>query len=491
MRNFKFTPLDDGSYSVKIYGKNGTISSEVDVPKSFNGKPVTQLGFGSTIDANFSRLRIPASVTDIRLPENMNLTYKVRIFAQELEVDGENERYRTDGKALFSKDGRILYRLFPRYIEEYEVPDGTEIVAGNAFTALVFLKSVALPEGLREIGKPAFAHCTALTELHIPSTATDVDWGTFPVRTCAVEKIRVSPDNRRFRSENGVVYDKETTALIKAPITMPEVFAVPESVTEIAEGAFCGCKGLKRVILPEGCAVIGDYAFANCAELRSVNFPEGLEHIGVGAFAGVDTVDVTLPKSLGTVEDAFYNSGKITVYDTLESGIVFFCRRFPPRIMPDRELIVKNAETDEVKLRLWIGFRDSDTRHIRHAFFDCFYGSCGFDFDRFDGKFHNWRHCLTKACYAAYRLRGAPPPKPEAEREFRGYLRENGVDILTRCIDGNELNLFRRLAELALTEKNVAAVVDRSVERGLTELTAFLLDYRNKRFGALPDLFEL
>jgi hypothetical protein len=60
------------------------------------------------------------------------------------------------------------------------------------------------------------------------------------------------------------------------------LFKLPPGVTEIGEGAFCGCTSLTSI--PPGVTKIGAYAFDGCTSLTSI--PAGVTEIGEGAFRG-------------------------------------------------------------------------------------------------------------------------------------------------------------------------------------------------------------
>lgn len=249
---------------------------------------MTEITFGRTLDANFSSLHIPAAIRRIDLTNTM-----YSVFAASVIVDENNPYFRSDGKALYSKDGKILYRLFPRYIEEYTVKNGTEILDENAFAEHENLKRIVLPDGLREIGNLCFDKCGSieelsipdsvavigknsfmhmkslqtlrlpenlkelgemmlnmltLTELYIPASIEHISDRIITANGTFIGKYTVSPENRFFRSENGVIYSKDMTALIKAPNSVPSGFEVPESVVRIAGRAFLNCNKLTEEI---------------------------------------------------------------------------------------------------------------------------------------------------------------------------------------------------------------------------------------------------
>ena len=55
-------------------------------------------------------------------------------------------------------------------------------------------------------------------------------------------------------------------------------------MTEIGDGAFYYCKGLKSITIPNSVTEIGDYAFRDCTGLTSVTIPNSVTSIGSSAF---------------------------------------------------------------------------------------------------------------------------------------------------------------------------------------------------------------
>ena len=72
---------------------------------------------------------------------------------------------------------------------------------------------------------------------------------------------------------------------------------IPSTVTEIGVTAFDGCTSLESVKLPEGLKIIGIYAFRRCGRLSNISIPAGVKKIGAGAFAYCTSLtSVTLPE---------------------------------------------------------------------------------------------------------------------------------------------------------------------------------------------------
>lgn len=92
---------------------------------------------------------------------------------------------------------------------------------------LSIIRKAYIDDGITYIGFQAFAYCTALTEVHLPS-----------------------------------------------------------SLATIGVQAFAYCKSLSAVRLPEGVGSLGDYAFSHCYGLRELHLPASLYLVGHRAFAG-------------------------------------------------------------------------------------------------------------------------------------------------------------------------------------------------------------
>ena len=96
--------------------------------------------------------------------------------------------------------------------------------------------------------------------------------------------------------------------------------AIPDSVTEIKESAFACCLNLESVVFGKNVETIGSNAFEMCASLKSIDLPksirsigsyaffrtglkniqlsEGLLKVGAGAFAGTLIKSIELPASI-------------------------------------------------------------------------------------------------------------------------------------------------------------------------------------------------
>ncbi len=82
--------------------------------------------------------------------------------------------------------------------------------------------------------------------------------------------------------------------------------SLPDSITEICEGAFAGCRKITAMTLPENLTEIGTYAFA-ASGIWSITIPEGVKHISNNAFEDAHLFSVTLPETLETIGDSAFD----------------------------------------------------------------------------------------------------------------------------------------------------------------------------------------
>ena len=264
-----------------------------------------------------------------------------------ISVDKGNEYLTTDGVALFSRDGKTLVRMVvPRAC--YEIPAGCEVVGEKAFDSVQTLTSVSLPEGLRVIGRLAFAK-TSLREVAFPDSLEVV--GDKAFFFCSKLRAANLPRSLRFLgaeafASSGVesaslpssLEEFGARAFDKTPVrksvacgsvtvfpnmgaegelpraadavdtpatgelridrcggvyqgdTFLELFGLMESyhvasgTTRIAAGACKRHETLRSISIPEGVIEVGDDAFRNNRALRVIDLPETLQVVGARAF---------------------------------------------------------------------------------------------------------------------------------------------------------------------------------------------------------------
>ncbi len=97
---------------------------------------------------------------------------------------------------------------------------------------------------------------------------------------------------------------------------------ISDSVTSIGNSAFGNCSSLTGIIIPNGVTNIGDSAFRNCSSLTSVTIPNGLTNVSDRMFYGCSSLSsITIPDSVVSIEEfAFYNCSSLSSL-TLGHGV--------------------------------------------------------------------------------------------------------------------------------------------------------------------------
>lgn len=100
------------------------------------------------------------------------------------------------------------------------------------------------------IGREAFAGCTDLTSVSIPSSVTKIAKNAF--QGCdALETITVDANNEAFQTVDGVLFQTANSTLWCYPSAKADsVYTVPEGTTRIIYEGFGTCPNLTELVLP-------------------------------------------------------------------------------------------------------------------------------------------------------------------------------------------------------------------------------------------------
>jgi hypothetical protein len=167
------------------------------------------------------------------------------------------------------------------------IPDSVTSIGNYAFFNCVGLTSATIGNGVTSIGEGAFYNCGCLSSVTIPGSVKDIGMGAF-VTGEWLDAFLVSKDSKCFETLDGALFSKGGKTIIACPTGKKGHFAIPDSVTSIAAGAFANCSGLASVTIPNSVTSIGEGAFFKCGGLTSVTIPGSVKDIGERAFVYCD-----------------------------------------------------------------------------------------------------------------------------------------------------------------------------------------------------------
>ena len=265
----------------------------------------------------------------------------------------------------------------------YRIRAGIKTIADNAFSACDDLTSIEIPDGVVSIGNHAFDGCKGITSINIPNSVTSI--GNSAFSSCvSLTGISVSEGNASYCAENGVLYNKAKTKIIRFPCQKTDTsFMIPNGITSIADGAFENCRNLTGITIPDGVKSIGDSAFSNCQGLTSIIIPDGVKSLGNSAFyhcyfeekddkgsviskGGLEKA--TIPNTVNSIgKNAFFECGNLSkVYyngspddwnnitkgknHSIDNNIITYCAGIMATLSADgKSIFIKPANIDTGK----------------------------------------------------------------------------------------------------------------------------------------------
>lgn len=204
----------------------------------------------------------------------------------EIHVDQKNPTYdsRDNCNAVIDKKSKRLVAG----CAGTAIPDGVESIADGAFSGCLTLDSIALPEGVTEVGA-AFMHCANLRHI-----------------------------------------------------------ALPRSLKRIGNMAFYFCTRLASVSLPQGLEEIGNSAFAGCNALKAISIPKQVGHIGEGALHSCLSLEsIVVDKGNRTYDS---RNGCNGIVESATGRFIAGCRRsaLPEGIKEVMPLALGHTPIDEI-----------------------------------------------------------------------------------------------------------------------------------------------
>lgn len=200
-----------------------------------------------------------------------------------LHTESEGAYYLTDDAGALT----VLMGVKDRNLTEFTVPDSVRAIYQNAFAKCALLARVSFGEasGLQTLGCNAFAECTSLEVLTLPSDMCELGFGAFS--GCSALRELTVPF--AFTTQGATL--SHFGALFGATSYLDQAAFIPEDLCRVTicggrlgASAFYECVCLRDIILLDGVCEIGDFAFMGCAGITALNIPKTVEKIGNYAF---------------------------------------------------------------------------------------------------------------------------------------------------------------------------------------------------------------
>ena len=355
--DFEYEELDDGTISIISY--NG-FDEDLTVPSSINGKRVTSIGEDAFHDCiSLTSVIIPNSVTSIG-------DYAFVWCDSLTSITIPNSVTSIGEYAFYGCDS----------LTSITIPNSVTSIGEFAFNGCKSLTSITIPNSVTSIGKYAFFDCESLTSITIPNSVTSIGEDAFIGDNLV--SITVDANNKVFSSYDGVLYNKDKTALITCPCAKQSL-NVPNTVKSINYKALCYCQKLTSVKLPDGITSIGEFAFYECLNLTAIDLPASVKSIGNGAFHGCESLtSVTIPNSVTSIgKFQFWNCKSltsITIPNSVTSiGLGAFenCESLTSVIIPNSVIRIGDSAFDQCKSLTSITIPNSVTSIETAAFYGC------------------------------------------------------------------------------------------------------------------------
>lgn len=147
---------------------------------------------------------------------------------------------------------------FCPYLYSVIISNGVTTIGNYAFCDCIRLAYIELPNDIKTIGNNAFYGCRKLNTLSIPNSVTEIGECAF---SDGPQTLNIAADNPNYCFEDGVLFNKDRTILIKCFQCKKNEYEVPNGVKEIADWAFGHNPQLTSITIPNSVTKINSMAF--------------------------------------------------------------------------------------------------------------------------------------------------------------------------------------------------------------------------------------
>lgn len=343
---YLYTKATDGIHLIRYIGSEDV--SEIQVPKTIGGSPVTEIGPECFSRLGISSIEIPDGVRRIDSYAFLNCPQLAEIaIPSTVEFIGDDAFMTTSWSENLTDEfcivGDGVLVKYNGSSSEIRIPDSVKCIACPLGSNTVDVTSVQIPDGVRTICGSAFLKTSWRRSL---SEEFNIVGDGILIKYAGAGGDVVIPDT--VKSISGAFYDssKVTSVTIPDNVTRIESYSfacmsgfstetgpdkisnlksitIPDSVNYIGASAFMNCTALEEITLPSSLLAIEPQLFSFCSSLRSCNMGDQIVSVGYIAFGATPSLtDLEFSPSLVFVGDgAFYEGGLESV--TIPKGCAY------------------------------------------------------------------------------------------------------------------------------------------------------------------------
>lgn len=206
-----------------------------------------------------------------------------------------------------------------KYASPITIPNTVTNIGDFAFNGCSYFESIILPDSLTSIGYYGFQGCSKLKSINIPSSVTNI--GNCAFANCSNLATITIPDTvgvfERHAFEGTAYYNNSNNwsnnvlylgkHLLTAKDTLSGSYTIKSGTQTISPQAFYGCTKMTSVTIPTSVRDIGYTAFYRCTALTTVKIPSGITKIPKSMFGYCESLSsVTVPKSITEIEGSAF-----------------------------------------------------------------------------------------------------------------------------------------------------------------------------------------
>lgn len=197
---------------------------------------------------------------------------------------------------------------------EIDIPGSVEIIDAYAFNGCGSLVAVKFSEGLKRIDRWAFLG-TSIESIEIPASVTVINEAF--LGCSSLKEIKVKKGNRDYDSRKGcnAIIESATGTLLQGCVNT----VVPDGVKVISSTAFYRSK-IKKIKLPSSLEIIERGAFAECKELKKLVIPGSVKIIELEILCASGIEELIVENGVEIISEyAFFECPKLRYVSLPES----------------------------------------------------------------------------------------------------------------------------------------------------------------------------